>query len=213
MESGVSLQGNLQIRDGELQFLAGGVYETARYDLETLESRNSPKVEIKSQFRTAFYPYYPDYNKYVSLAHTCEDGRILNHDANYEGLYFNDLALYEAPTNNVPLFRKDAAGEFIRNAQRRRTKDEKNRVEPVWQDQGKRRFNGFIVAPNGLLAAGHPDEKPDEAFLAMIDIQDGEDRWIQALPAPTVKGGAAMDAAGRIFLSLENGELRCYADK
>ena len=213
VESGISLQGNLQVRDGELQFLAGGVYETARYDLETLESRNSPKVQIKSQFRTAFYPYYPDYNKYVSLEYTCEDGRILNHDANYEGLYFNDLALYEAPTNNVPLFRKDAAGEFIRNIQRRRKKDETKRVEPVWQDEGKRRFNAFIIAPNGLLAAGHPDERPNKAFLALIDIQDGADRWIQALPVPAVKGGVAMDAAGRIFLSLENGELRCYTDQ
>ena len=34
VDSGVSLQGKLYLRDGELRFLGGGVYETARYDLQ-----------------------------------------------------------------------------------------------------------------------------------------------------------------------------------
>lgn len=209
VESGISLQGELQIKGDELQFLGGGVYEIARYARDTLANLNPPKVQVSSQFRTAFYPYYPEFNKYVSLEHTCADGRILNHDANYEGLYFNDLALYAAPTNNLPLFRKDAAGEFIRTAANRRKKNEKP-VEPVWQDKGHRRFNGFIVSPNGLLAAGHPDDQPDQAFLAMIDLASGQDLWKEALPSPAVKGGLAIDAAGRILVSLENGNVRCY---
>jgi outer membrane protein assembly factor BamB len=54
VNSGISLQGNLMVVDNELRFLAGGVYETARYDLETLECLNEPKVQVTSQFRTAF---------------------------------------------------------------------------------------------------------------------------------------------------------------
>ena len=51
VNNGISLQGNLTIargKDGaadELRFLAGGVYETARYDLQTLECLNTPKAQ------------------------------------------------------------------------------------------------------------------------------------------------------------------------
>ena len=69
VNSGISMQGNLMIVDGELRFLAGGVYEFARYDLKTLRCLNTPKVQVTSQFRTAFYPYYPTYGKFVSLDH------------------------------------------------------------------------------------------------------------------------------------------------
>ncbi len=95
VNSGISMQGNLKIVDGELQFLGGGVYEVARYDLKNLAVLNQPKVQIKSDFRTAFYPWYPNYGKYVSLEHTLADGKILNHDSNYEGLYFTPISLQE----------------------------------------------------------------------------------------------------------------------
>ncbi|MBC8290676.1 MAG: PQQ-binding-like beta-propeller repeat protein, partial [Planctomycetes bacterium] len=85
VKSGVSMQGNLTIVDGELRFLGGGVYERARYNLETLECRNEPKAQVTSQYRTAFYPWYPSYGKYVSLEYTCSDGNTLCADAAYEG--------------------------------------------------------------------------------------------------------------------------------
>ena len=67
VDSGISLQGNLMIEAGELRFLGGNVYETARFDLATLRCLNTPHTEANAQFRTAFYPYYPTYGKYVSL--------------------------------------------------------------------------------------------------------------------------------------------------
>ena len=84
--------------DGELRFVAGGVYETARYDLKTGRCLNEPKPGISSQFYTAFYPYYPAYGKYVSLEHTFADGRQLIFDASYEGNLFSQLALFGAPS-------------------------------------------------------------------------------------------------------------------
>lgn len=210
VDNGISLQGNLRIVDGELQFLGGGVYETARYDLTTLACLNEPKVQVTSQYRTAFYPYYPEYNKYVSLEYRFPDGRVLNYDANYEGLYFNNLALLDS----APLVQKDAAGEFIRMQNRRRGKDAASDPKPIWQDQANRRFTSLILQESGarLLAAGHPDEKPAESFLTLIDVETGEDLWNENLPAPAVKGGTAIDAKGRIFVVLENGEVRCFAE-
>lgn len=212
VDNGISMQGNLRIVDGELRFLGGGVYEWARYDPKTLANRNEAKVQVNAQFRTAFYPYYPEYGNYVSLAHIREDGFVLNHDANYEGLYFNNLELQKPLPSEAPRVFKDAAGEFIRMQSRRR-ENAPPKPEIVWKDEENRRFNAFAISESGerLLAAGHPDEKPEESFLVLMNTNDGTDLWKESLPVPAVKGGIAVDAEGRIYVVLANGELRCYA--
>ena len=93
INGGICLQGELQIVDNELRFLGGGVYETARYNLNTLNCLNAPQKTVTSQYRTAFYPYYPTYGKFVSLEHRCGDGNVLCHDAGYDGGMFGNLSL------------------------------------------------------------------------------------------------------------------------
>lgn len=204
VDSGISMQGNVHIAGDELRFLGGGIYETARYDLKTLECLNEVRVDITSQFRTAFYPYYPDYAKYVSLDHTRDDGTVLCHDTNYGGYLFDVLQLQEAPANGRPRLPKDAAREFLR----RRGQIEKPTTR--WADVKQRRFTSFVVSGDHLLATGHPDEKPDEAFLVATNIFDGSDLWKEKLPAVAVKGGTAVDSEGRIFVVLESGEMLCF---
>lgn len=205
VDSGISMQGNLQIVDGELRFLGGGVYETARYDLSTLECLNEPRSEVNSQYRTAFYPYYPEYGKYVSLEHKCSDGNTLCHDASYEGSLFGNLALQTPLPPGTQGMVKDAARDFLRRRGRAGAAP-----KSLWTDKADRRFTGFVVTEDTLLGAGHPDGKPTESFLAAINVQDGTDRWVQKLPATPVKGGVAMDSTGRILVSLENGQLLCF---
>lgn len=207
VENGISMQGNLGIVDGELQFLGGGVYEIARYDLQTLECLNEPKVQVTSDYRTAFYPWYPEYGKYVSLEHTCEDGCTLTHDASYEGSVFTNLARYEPLPEGVTLPPKEAA-----RWSRRRGEDDKA-PKTLWQDKTDRRFTSFAVTPDRLLATAHADDSPDSPFLVATDLENGVDLWQQPLPALAVKGGLAIDHDGRIYVSLENGELRCYSSQ
>ncbi len=208
VENGISLQGNLKIVDGELQFLGGGVYETARYDLKTLACLNVPKAyQLDAKFRTAFYPYYPDYGKYVSLEHEYDDGTFLCHNAAYEGSAFANLALQEALPNGTKRATRDKAGEWLR----RRGKAEK--PKNLWEDQTQRRFTSFIVSGDQLLSTGHPDEKPEEAFMALTNVKDGKDVWLEKLPAVPVKGGSAIDHKGNIYVTLENGELLCFSQE
>jgi outer membrane protein assembly factor BamB len=206
VNSGVSMQGNLTITDGELRFLAGGVYETARYDLKTLECKNQPKAQVNSQYRTAFYPLYPSYGKFVSLEHTCADGSTLCHDASYEGSLFDNLALQAALPPGVPRDKKEASRWRRRGRKVPGPKD-------VWKDVTNRRFTSFVVSKKTLLSTGHPDAAPKKPFLAALDIKTGKTLWEQALPSEAVKGGTAMDAAGRIYVALENGQLLCYQAK
>ena len=60
------------------------------------------------------------------------------------------------------------------------------------------------------MATGHPDGNESETFLVAIDTADGSDRWIEKLPALAVKGGTAIGHDGRIYVSLENGQLLCF---
>lgn len=196
------MQGNLTIVDNELRFLAGGVYETARYDLQTLECLNDPKVQVTSQFRTAFYPYYPAYGKYVSLDHTCEDGSTLCHDASYEGSQFSNLERQAPLPPGTPKRPQEAARWSRRGGPKPKT---------LWQDKADRRFTSFVTSGDRLLATGHPDKAPEEKFLVAMSVEDGSDAWLQPLPADAVKGGTAIDHHGRIYVALETGQLLCFS--
>ncbi len=202
VNNGISLQGNLTIVDGELRFLAGGVYETARYDLQTLACLNTPKSQVTSQYRTAFYPYYPEYGKYVSLDYQCSDGCQLSHDASYEGSQFVNLNRQSPLPPETPKPIKEAA-RWVRRGGKM--------PKPVWQDAGDRRFTSFAVTDSTLLATGHPDGEDTDSFLVSINASDGSDNWIEQIPADAVKGGTAIDHLGRIYVALENGQLLCFA--
>jgi len=201
--NGVSLQGNLTIIDGELRFLAGGVYETARYDLKTLKCLNTPKSQVSSQYRTAFYPYYPQYGKYVSIDYTCQDGCTLTHDASYEGSLFVNLARQTALPPGAPKPQKEAARWARRGGKL---------PKALWRDAGNRRINACLITEEALLLAGHPDAQMDSAALVSVDAATGKDNWQEPLPALVVKGGVTIDRR-RIYLTLENGQLMAFDSK
>ncbi|MBM4000546.1 MAG: hypothetical protein FJ297_13595 [Planctomycetes bacterium] len=206
VDGGISMQGELALIDGELRFLGGGVYEVARFDATTLQCLNAPKIQVHSQFRTAFYPYYPEYGKFVSLETRLTDGNLLTHDASYEGSVFGNLALTPKAPADAPMPVKDEARDFLR-----RRGQNQPAPKPIWTDTRNRRFTSFIVAGDRLLATGHTEQAPDQPFLVAMRVQDGVDLWSHPLPADAVKGGTAIDADGRLFVALENGRLACFA--
>jgi outer membrane protein assembly factor BamB len=82
----------------------------------------------------------------------------------------------------------------------------------VWSDRSGSRFNAFVVAADGLLAAGHTGAGPgEEPFLALLDTATGADLWRQSLPAASVKCGVAVDHRGRIVAALDNGQVLDFA--
>ena len=204
VNNGISLQGELTIVDNELRFLAGGVYETARYELESLKCLNSPKKQVDSQYRTAFYPYYPNYGKYISLDYQCKDGCDLSHDASYEGSQFVNLARYPKRPENAPKIQKEAA-RWIRRGGKM--------PQPLWQDTANRRFTCFAITDTILLAGGHLENQSSSAFIAAIDTSTGDDLWLAPISHPPVKGGISIGHDGRIYVVLENGQLICLQPK
>lgn len=205
VDSGISMQGELSIVGDELRFAGGGIYELARYRLSDLTCLNEPRHEISSQYRTAFYAWYPVYNRFVSLEHALTDGRVLSFDANYDGSEFHQLSLEPPrPLGVHGKMQKDLAGEFLR----RRGKEAP--PSHLWQDEAQHRFTALAILENVLLAAGHPNAAPDKPVLLAIDIESGKTIWKHDLPADAVKGGLAFDSKSHIYLSLENGQVVCY---
>ncbi|MBT4820227.1 MAG: PQQ-binding-like beta-propeller repeat protein, partial [Lentisphaerae bacterium] len=200
VNGGISLQGNMTIVGDELRFLGGGVYETARYALNDLTCKNTPSPRLTARFATAFYPYFPEYGKFVSLQHVSPHG-VLSHAASYEGNSFGSLFLRLLPTDGSVPETGEAARKRLRRVKR------PARLPMLWQDSRNRRFTSFIAGKNVLLAAGHTARRPQEPFLRTTRIRDGLDIWEHPLPADVVKGGLALDHAGHLVAALENGLL------
>ncbi|MEE8451617.1 MAG: PQQ-binding-like beta-propeller repeat protein, partial [Thermoguttaceae bacterium] len=170
--SGVSLQGSLYLADGELRFLGGNVHQTARYDLATGKCLNEPNRSVMSQHRTAFYPYYPNYGKYISLHRPMGKGRSLDYAASYEGSQHSQLALFAPmPRGAQPTQATDRPTDRRRPAPKRPT---------IWQAKAGRVYNSFIVAPKTLITAGRTAFDPAApSFLAAVDLGDGTDIWYE----------------------------------
>lgn len=206
VNSGVSMQGELSVVDGELRFPGGGIYEMARYSLDTLECLNEVRHQLSSEYRTAFYPWYPEYDKFVSFEHTLPNGNVLCHDCTYDGSAFGNLALESPRPAGVPsAVKKDLAGEFLRR--RGKQAPPKN----LWIDKDNRRYTSFALCGSVLLATGHSESAPAKAFLTAINTQDGSELWKHNLPADAVKGGTAIDASGKVYVTLVNGQLLCFS--
>ncbi len=205
VNSGVSLQGEVAIVEGEFRFPGGGIYELARYDLEDLQCLNEPTHDLRAGYRTAFQAWYPEYNKFSPFEQTLPDGCVLCYDATYDGSAFDFLTL-ETPREPGEQGRvnKDLAGEFLRR---------RGRVVPprhVWRETEARRFTAFALCDQVLLVAGHTEEAPDKPILEALEATTGKRLWSFPLPADTVKSGLAINAGGEIFVSLETGQLLCF---
>jgi outer membrane protein assembly factor BamB len=203
-DHGISLQGELCIRAGELRFLGGGVHEEGRYDLATGKCRNEPVDSPNSAFHTAYYAYFPDWGKYSPLDASLADGKSLCYDCAYEGSWHSNLGLLPA----LPSGGQRPSKPLSRwGMQWRRG----GGPETVWRQPADRRFNAFLVGKETLLAAGHTGEDATQgSSLWAINLADGTDVWSAGLPGPVVKGGLAINHEGQVFVSLENGQLLAF---
>jgi outer membrane protein assembly factor BamB len=207
VRSGISLQGELALRDGKLCFAGGGVYATAAFDAKSGKCLNDPVHRVGSSQATAFYAYYPQYGQFLSLDHTLPDGRTLSYEPLYDGSRHAPLVLLKpVPAGAAPPPRG------WRLSPPRRGEPAKPQREAVWTDPSRRQFNAFAVTPGALLAAGQgPAGGGAKPFVAAIGIEDGAELWRYDLPAPPVKGGLAVDHDGRLFIALADGRLLCLA--
>lgn len=131
----------------------------------------------------------------MDLSHRVSDGRKMVYVYDIRrGENTTELTMLRAGKANEPAPGKPTAKDIL------------------WSSRG-RKYIGFIVGPNLLLASGHDSTKrPVEHFIAAVNLMDGSDLWYEKLPAPAVKGGLAVDHRGRVFVALEDGRVLCLGD-
>jgi outer membrane protein assembly factor BamB len=186
---GVSLQGELSLRDGMLCFPGGTACRTARYDLKTGEFHG----KIAQSQLTVFDAYYSQHGaSYTDLSHTLPDGRRLAYAYDIRrGANSTDLSMLRPLRADEPAAAKPIAKDVL------------------WTSRG-RKFTSFIIGPTSLLAAGNDRTKDAvEHFIAAVNLTDGSDLWHEKLPAAVVKSGTAIDHAGRVFVTLDDGQVIC----
>lgn len=186
---GVSLQGALSLRDGMLCFPGGTMCRTASYDLKTGACRS----KVAASPLTVFDAYYAQHGaSYTDLSHLLPDGRRLAYAYDVRrGANTTELSMLRPMEANEPVAAKPVAKDIL------------------WSARG-RRFTSFVVGPTSLLAGGnHGGKSPVEHFVAAVNLADGADLWYEKLPAPAVKGGTAVDHAGRIVVGMDDGRLIC----
>jgi outer membrane protein assembly factor BamB len=91
---------------------------------------------------------------------------------------------------------------------------ERSRPAPrakIWEVPG-RRYNCLVAGPGAILAAGQRGRAQDlSAFLCAFDLATGAELWSEELPAPAVRGGAAVDCEGWIAVALQDGQVLAWA--
>ena len=186
---GVSLQGELSLARRRLCFPGGTMCRTASYDLKTGECRS----KLRRGQLTVFDAYYSRYGaSCTNLSHTLSDGGRLVYAYDVRrGGNATDLTMLRPLKADEAVPAKPVASDVL------------------WTCRG-RSYNGFIIGPNSLLAAGSDGVKrPVEHFVAAVKLADGADLWYQRLPASAVKCGTAVDHAGRMFVALDDGRVIC----
>ena len=84
---------------------------------------------------------------------------------------------------------------------------------PVF-DQSVRWTDVIVAAKNGLLTLRQQRNLGRPFWvLAARDPQQGKDFWTQPLPSEPTRWGIALDALGRIVITLRSGEVLCFGEK
>jgi outer membrane protein assembly factor BamB len=195
-ESGAGVQGNLLLHDGALYLPAGNLAAIGKYGLSdgkfsrygTPDRGNvlgKDLYVIDGQVRTTGYPLYWRQidSHHITLA------RFPAEDGHYT-LAGNLVGLADPKPNaqNQPVFRWS---------------------QPLFQEYAAAAFASNAIVVAGMDWTGQGPAMRGTGGIAAISPADGKVLWKRALPALPVIFGVAIDAEGRILVSLQDGRVVC----
>ncbi len=181
VQNGVSLCGNLRLDGDTLSFPGGNVYATAAYDTRTGQCRNKPAGPHTAR-RVFLWP------------------RSL-----WEPILADDFA---TPAGQVRL-RPAPGGRTIPISLYPPGAD-----KPLWTISVVS-YAGSAATANALLVLARTVEtdngQPAPYRLLALKYRDGSTLWSHPLPGVPVHWGLAVDSLGRVVVSLEDGQVLCFA--
>ena len=211
--SGVSVQGNMIIHDNKLWLAGGNVVSPAVYDLadgkclndsrlvHRLVNNNVPSSEgprgsalylVGNRVKVSDQPFYahPKWKVY--------DGSVLEKTwvssmGNRDYLWVNNAKVMCYPRIEDQRTERLLAGWG---------KPRLRGLDPIWEADC-RESTAIALCKNALITV-----KGSE--LIAYNLVDGRPLWVRKLDGPAVPWGLAIDASGRIIVTLENGRVLCF---
>ena len=207
VRSGVSVEGHLLI-DGDKLYLAGGnAVSPAVYALADGKCLNDPELlntissasprgwelyKIGDQVRATGRPFYAD------PRYTVYDNGVLHKtfvatsgDRDIAWISNKRVACYaRGDGRNAERCLKEWGNSSLQD------------IEPLWQAECQPSL-AVAICRNAVVVAKH-------AELVAFDLESGKPLWTQPLPAAPVPWGLAIDRAGRVLVTLADGQILCF---
>ena len=213
MRAGVAVQGHMLIHEGKLYLAGGNAASPGVYDLATGKCLNDPaplRVTQRNNMIGARAPrgcelYLVGNNVMVSgkpfYAHpqypvydvTVLNKTLVTSTADRDLLWVNNAKLMCLPRLSEP-----------RNGRLMQAwgKPAVLGAKPSWEHACKDSL-AFALCRNAALVATTTE-------LTALDLQDGHALWTQPLPTLPVAWGMAVDGAGRVVITLNDGQVLCF---
>jgi outer membrane protein assembly factor BamB len=124
------------------------------------------------------------------------------------GRYFNESF---AQASHADVLVRGRPGQLVRLDPATAATD---RPRGLWENQSFRRIDAVAVCRDAVVVAGEMNagaaDARDSFVLAALEPNSGEAIWSETLPAAAESWGLAVDRAGRLLVTLEDGQLLCY---
>jgi outer membrane protein assembly factor BamB len=217
--TGVSVQGHMLLHEDKLYLAGGNAVSPAVYDIRDGRCLNDPAplancestsprgwelflagdrvIACGSPFYT--HPDIPVYDHTVTkkLLHVCTGQRDIVWINNSKLLCYKPLdkdMLSRCVTDEkIPRHITQAWGEF------------KVSEKPLWQHDCPGSV-AVAVTKNAVVIA-------DASQVKAVELSSGKQLWSQTLPSAPVPWGMAVDRAGRVILTLVDGQVLCIGNR
>ncbi|MHC4445411.1 MAG: outer membrane protein assembly factor BamB family protein [Planctomycetota bacterium] len=215
--TGVSVQGHMIVNDGKLYLAGGTSVSPAVYDLTDGKCLNDPGQlklctsvcprgwelflvgdKVVACGRNLYAnPKYVVYDRTVAskMLHAANGSCDITWENNNQIKCFKPID--KQVLNQCVTPAKKAGGHVVPPWGKLKVAD-----QPLWEYKAPGSM-AVAVCKNAVLVAKKTE-------LVALNLTDGQPMWTKPLPDPPVPWGLAVDADGRIIVSLTNGRLICF---
>jgi hypothetical protein len=221
--TGVSVQGHMLSHDGKLYLAGGNAVSPAVYDktdgrclndpgpLEAYASRSPRGWELSLVGDEVFVfgqPYY-GHPEYDVTTKSVFDKVFLMFSGDRLVVWSSNQRFYGGTVRKEILCFQNLDKRFLEETMSE--PDNGFRLpwwefsipdDPSWSHR-RDDCNAIAVCSNAVVIAG-------ESEVVALNIEDGEMLWRQPIPAEPVPWGLAVDAQGRVIISLVDGSVVCF---
>ena len=212
---GASVQGHLLLNDGKLYLAGGNAVSPAVYDIRDGKCLNDPAPLADCQSTSprgwelfllgdrviaCGAPFYADPDIPV-YDHTVTKKLLHTKAGDFDVLWQDNAKLACYKSLDEDSLNKSVTDERIPRHVTQAWGSLKVSKQPLWQTDvpGSR---GIAVGSDTLIIA-------DATRVAALTLDSGKELWNRQLPAAPVPWGLAVDAQGRVILSLVDGRVLC----